>query len=72
MVPQPESWVDFFVGRFKGVWANTKEEIDRYIAEVRYGWDRGALKDALSLDPELRKCYDATSATEARSLTEIR
>ena len=57
LLPQPESWVDYFVGSMKGVYGSTREEIDRYIAEVRYGWDIDALKDALALDTELRAVY---------------
>ena len=72
LLPQPESWTDYFAGSMRGVYGSTKEEIDRYIAEVRYGWDIDALKDALSLDPDLRAVYDATSSTEACSLSEIR
>ena len=72
LLPQPESWVDYFVGSMKGVYGSTREEIDRYIAEVRYGWDIDALKDALALDPELRAVYEATSSDEARSVGRIR
>lgn len=71
MLKEPASWADYFTGSLKGVYGSTKEEIDRYIAEVRYGWDIDALKDALALDPELRTVYDATSFTEARSLSDI-
>ena len=72
LLPQPESWTDYFVGSMKGVYGSTKEEIDRYIAEVRYGWDIDALKDALALDPEMRQVYEATSSTEARAASQIR
>ena len=72
LLPQPESWTDYFAGSMKGVYGSTKQEIDRYIAEVRYGWDIDALKDALSLDPDLRAVHEATSFTEAHSLSEIR
>ena len=72
LLPQPESWADYFIGSVKGVYGSTKEEIDRYIAEVRYGWDIDALKDALSLDDELRAVYEVTSFEKARSVSEIR
>ena len=72
LLPQPESWTDYFAGSLKGVYGETKEEIDRYIAEVRYGWDIDALKDALSLDSELRAVYEATSFNKAYTLSEIR
>ena len=72
LLPQPESWTDYIVGSMKGIYGSTKEEIDRYIAEVRYGWDIDGLKDALAQDPELRIVYEATSSTEARAVSQIR
>ncbi len=72
LMPQPESWADYFVGSMNGVYGSTKEEIDRYIAEVRFGWDIDALKDALSVDEELRAVYKATSVERAKSVSEIR
>ena len=72
LLPQPASWADYFVGSMKGVYGSTKEEVDRYIAEVRYGWDIDALKDALAVDPELRAVYGAVSSGEARGVTMIR
>ena len=72
LVPQPESWADYFSGSLKGTYGSTREEIDRYIAEVRYGWDIDALKDALAVDSDLRAVYAATSSTEAHSSEEIR
>ena len=71
LLPQPDSWTDYFIGSMKGVYGSTKEEIDRYIAEVRYGWDIDALKDALSLDDELRAVYEATSE-KALTVSEIK
>ncbi len=71
LLPQPESWADYFKGSLKGVYGSTKEEIDRYIAEVRYGWDIDALKDALSVDEELRAVYEATSSSVAHNSSEI-
>ena len=35
LLPQPESWTDYFGGSLKGVYGSTVEEIDRYIAEER-------------------------------------
>ncbi len=72
LLPQPESWADYFVGSMKGVYGSTREEIDRYIAEVRYGWDIDALKDALSLDSELRAVYEATPFEDAKFLGQIK
>ncbi len=70
-VPEPADWADYFAGSLKGVYGDTKEEIDRYIAEVRHGYDIGALSDALSLDPKLRAVYEATSVDDARDQEEI-
>ncbi len=71
LLPKPESWTEYFSGSLKGVYGSTKEEIDRYIAEVRHGWDIGALKEALIQDPELRAVYDVTSSTEELSVRQI-
>ncbi len=72
LLPQPESWTDYFMGSLKGVYGSTKEEIDKYIAEVRYGRDVEELEDALSFDRGLRTVYEVTSPAEARSLSMIR
>ena len=61
LLPQPASWADYMVGSLSGVYGSTKEEIDRYIEEVRYGPDLYDLNDALDLDPDLRAVYSATS-----------
>ena len=71
LLPQPESWTDYFSGSLKGVYGTTVEEIDRYIAEVRYGWDIDGLKDALAMDPDLRAVYEGTSSSEARNSLQI-
>ena len=44
-IPEPESWADYFAGSAKGAYGNTKEEIDRYIAEERASWDRTSDED---------------------------
>ncbi len=72
LLPRPESWTDYFGGSLKGVYGSSVEEIDRYIAEVRYGWEIDALKDDLSLDTDLRAVYDATSPEVARGVGVIR
>jgi hypothetical protein len=73
LLPQPESWVDYFMGSMKGVYGSTKKEIDRYIAEVRYGWEIDALKNALAVDEELRAVYEAIppSSEQGATLNEI-
>ena len=50
---------------------SSKEEVDRYRAEVWNGWDINGLKDALEQDDTLRSVYNATSFEEARSLDAI-
>ncbi len=44
-IPEPESWVDYFAGSMKGVYGDTKAEIDRYVAEERAGWDSSTDED---------------------------
>lgn len=33
--PRPKDWTDYYGGSMKGVYGNTKEEIDEYIRELR-------------------------------------
>ena len=72
LLPKPDSWTEYFTGSMKGAYGSTKDEIDRYIAEVRYGWDVDALKDSLSVDPDLRAVYEVTTSEEALSVSKIR
>jgi antitoxin ChpS len=37
--PRPKDWADYYGGSMRGVYGDTKEEIDAYIREVREGWD---------------------------------
>jgi hypothetical protein len=71
LLPQPESWVDYFAGSLKGVYGSTKEEISRYIYEVREGLKIDGLKKELALNSDLRRVYEATSNTETRTGREI-
>ncbi len=50
IMPKPENWADYWMGRLKGVYGDTKEEVDQYLAEVRYGGAIGstALEDILA------------------------
>ena len=40
MLKEPANWVDYFRGSLKGVYGETIEEIDRYVAEERASWER--------------------------------
>ena len=73
IIPKPSSFTDYFMGSLKGVYGSTPEEIDRYIAEVRHGWDVDTLRDATATDEKLRAVYDALprSPHQGMSLTEI-
>ena len=72
LLPQPESWTDYIMGSVRGVYGSTKEEIDRYIEEIRYGRGSDGLEDVLAIDSELRQVYEATSWSEARAVSQIR
>ena len=72
LLPRPDSWAEYMIGSLEGVYGSSKEEVDRYIAEVRYGPDGYGLSDALDRDPDLRAVYDATSSAEPRALAAIR
>ena len=72
LLPKPASWADYMIGSLEGVYGSTKEQVDRYIAEVRYGASSPGLGDALDRDSDLRAVYYATSSVEARGLQMIR
>ena len=62
MLPKPANWADYWTGRLKGGYGESKREIDHYIAEERASWggpDERAqqLKSLLALDPVARKVY---------------
>ena len=62
LLPQPESWVDYFSGRFKGVWGGTVEEIDQYVAEERASYERDEWReqfdDLMATDKDARKIIE--------------
>ncbi|MBI2172098.1 MAG: AbrB/MazE/SpoVT family DNA-binding domain-containing protein [Chloroflexi bacterium] len=64
IMKESENRLERYIGSLKGVYGSTKEEIDRYIAEVRYGWDIDALKDALAGDATLRAVYGAIPSSD--------
>ncbi len=75
LLPRPDSWAEYMIGSLEGVYGSSKEEVDRYIAEVRYGSDGSdgyGLYDALDRDSDLRAVYDATSSSEPRAVAAIR
>ena len=72
LLPRPDSWAEYMIGSLEGVYGSSKEEVDRYIAEGRYGPDGYGLSDALDRDQDLRAVYDATSSAEPRALAAIR
>lgn len=59
VLPEPKSWTDYFSAGMKGVYGDTVEEIDRYVAEVRHGWTMDGLKLAIRNDHRLRRVYEA-------------
>ncbi|MCJ7491251.1 MAG: AbrB/MazE/SpoVT family DNA-binding domain-containing protein [Dehalococcoidia bacterium] len=38
--PEPEDWVEYFHGSMKGVYGNTREEMDAYVRKERASWRR--------------------------------
>lgn len=36
--PQPRDWVEYYKGRFRGVYGSAAEEIDEYIRKERESW----------------------------------
>ena len=72
LLPQPESWVDYFAGRLKGVWGETVEEIDQYIADLRGGREREEWREELDLimevkEPEAKKIVEYLRARESHA-----
>ena len=37
LLPRPDSWADYMIGSLEGVYGSTKEQVDSYVDEVRYG-----------------------------------
>jgi antitoxin ChpS len=38
--PEPEDWVEYLHGSMKGVYGNTREEMDAYVRRERASWRR--------------------------------
>ena len=59
LLPQPESWADYFIGSMKGVYGSTLEEIDRYIADERRSLERDEWRerfyDLIARNPDSEK-----------------
>ncbi len=71
LLPQPESWTDYFGGSLKGVYGSTVEEIDRYIAEERAypeRWDwRQQFDDLLATDETVRVLVESLRSSPNRT-----
>ena len=73
LLPELESWVDYFSGRLKGVWGETTEEIDQYIADLRGDREReGWLEefDIMMSQPETRRIVEYLRAKESHAATD--
>ncbi len=71
LLPQPESWTDYFGGSLKGVYGSTVEEIDRYIAEERayperWEW-RQQFDDLVATDEAVRVLVDVLRLSPNRT-----
>lgn len=70
LLPQPESWVDYFKGSMKGFWG-TDEEIDRYIAQERSSAERNEwierFDDLMATDRDARCAVQALNASPSRA-----
>jgi len=42
--PRPKEWAEFYAGSMRGVYGDTKEEIDEYIRQERASWDEHSLR----------------------------
>jgi antitoxin ChpS len=42
--PEPEDWVEYLHGSMKGVYGNTREEMDAYVRRERASWRRRQVK----------------------------
>ena len=58
LLPQPESWTDYFGGSMRGVYGSTVKEIDKYIAGERASperWEwRQQFEDLVATDEDVR------------------
>lgn len=74
MVKESENKLERYVGSLKGVYGSTKEEIDRYIAEERRGWDRDEwlqqFEDVIAADPAAERIVDILLESPRHTLSE--
>ncbi len=68
LLPRPESWTDYFKGSMKGVYGPTKGDVDRYIAEVRYGRERDEwfeyFDNLMVADQDVRAVVEALKSSD--------
>ena len=70
LLPQPDSWMDYFGGSLKGVYGSTTEEIDRYVAEERayperWEW-RQQFDDLVATDETVRVLVESLRSSPNR------
>ena len=72
IIPQPDSWVQYFQGSMKGTYGQSKEQADRLIAEERASWETALPQSASEHNHGVPTTYSQQPATTGHPITEKR
>ena len=71
IIPQPDSWVQYFQGSMKGTYGQSKEQADRLIAEERASWETSP-QPASEHKHDIPTTYSRNPETTGHPITEKR
>ena len=71
IIPQPDSWVQYFQGSMKGTYGQSKEQADRLIAEERASWEASP-PPASDHKHDIPTTYSRNPETTGHPITEKR
>ena len=71
IIPQPDSWVQYFKGSMKGTYGQSREQADRLIAEERASWETSP-QPASDHKHDIPTTYSRNPETTGHPITEKR
>ena len=71
IIPQPDSWVQYFQGSMKGTYGQSREQADRLIAEERASWETSP-QPASDHKHDIPTTYSRNPETTGHPITEKR